>query len=66
MKKPNSRKLNLNHETLIPLTNAELDAANGGITPTIVPVSLVASAGALAGFTASIAITRGFSCIRGQ
>ena len=34
--KKQSRKLNLNRETLIPLNTAELEAANGGITPTIV------------------------------
>jgi hypothetical protein len=33
--KKQSRKLNLNRETLIPLQADELAAINGGITPTI-------------------------------
>ena len=59
MKKQNSRKLNLNQETLIPLNNAELDAVNGGITPTVV-VSLAASGAAVSGFAASVGIYRAF------
>ena len=33
--KKQSRKLNLNRETLITLQDNELEAINGGITPTI-------------------------------
>jgi hypothetical protein len=33
--KKQSRKLNLNRETLIPLQNDEMSAINGGITPSI-------------------------------
>ena len=33
--KKQSRKLNLNRETLIPLQNDEMSAINGGLTPTI-------------------------------
>jgi len=45
-----SRKLTLNHETLIPLGPAELDQVNGGFTPLV-----VASIG---GFAASVAISQ--------
>ena len=45
-----SRKLTLNPETLIPLNNAELDAVNGGITPTVVV--------AISGFAASVGISQ--------
>ena len=33
--KKQSRKLNLNRETLISLQDGELDQVNGGVTPTI-------------------------------
>ena len=46
----NSRKLNLNPETLISLNIGELDNVNGGITPTIVV--------AISGFTASLGISQ--------
>jgi hypothetical protein len=42
--KKQSRKLNLNRETLIPLQNDELAAINGGITPTITTSSMPCTA----------------------
>jgi hypothetical protein len=43
MKKQN-RKLNLNRETLISLQDNELEAINGGITPTITTSSMPCTA----------------------
>jgi hypothetical protein len=37
--KKQSRKLNLNRETLIPLTPDILDEINGGITPTLATIT---------------------------
>jgi hypothetical protein len=42
--KKQSRKLNLNRETLIPLQRDELEAINGGITPTITTSSMACTA----------------------
>lgn len=38
--KKQSRKLNLNRETLMPLTNTDLNDVNGGATPAVtIPLS---------------------------
>lgn len=42
--KKQSRKLNLNRETLIPLQGTELDQINGGVTPTITTSSMPCTA----------------------
>ncbi|MFN0248016.1 MAG: class I lanthipeptide, partial [Kofleriaceae bacterium] len=42
--KKTSRKLNLNRETLIPLQNDEMNAINGGATPTITTSSAACTA----------------------
>jgi lactobin A/cerein 7B family class IIb bacteriocin len=49
-KNQNSRKLNLNPETLLQLNNAELEAVNGGVTPIVVA--------SISGFAASVAISQ--------
>lgn len=42
--KKQSRKLNLNRETLTPMQGDDLDKVNGGITPTVTTSSVACSA----------------------
>lgn len=62
--KKQSRKLNLNRETLIPLQSDDLNAINGGITPTIATSSMpcAASAASVLSAISRILKTRGPGC----
>ncbi|MGE0395952.1 MAG: class I lanthipeptide [Kofleriaceae bacterium] len=63
MKKIN-KKLNLNRETLIPLQGGELEAVNGGITPTITTSSMpcTASIASVLSAVSRVLNTRGPGC----
>lgn len=62
--KKQTRKLNLNRETLIPLQSAELDQINGGATPTITTSSMPCTASIASALSAISRIlkTRGPGC----
>ena len=53
--KKESRKLNLNKETLIPLQPDDLTGVNGGISPATVTLSSAACIGAVSASVAGVA-----------
>ncbi len=62
--KKQTRKLNLNRETLISLQDGELDQVNGGVTPTITTSSMpcTASIASVLSAVSRIIKTRGPGC----